>query len=92
MTEANACGTPVVAANSPGLRDAVKHGETGLLYPYGDIDALANSVVKILTDTDLREKLRQGGLDYAHKYTWDYAADKTLEVLQNLVKAKGDKK
>ena len=92
MTEANACGTPVVAANSPGLRDAVKHGETGLLYPYGDVDALADAVTRILTDEKLRSKLREGGLKNANKYTWDYAAEKTLEVLQKIVKEQREKK
>src|SRR5688572_8078905 len=35
--EANACGTTCVAADSPGLRDSVRDGTTGLLYPYGDV-------------------------------------------------------
>ena len=85
MTESNACGTPVIAANSPGLRDAVKDGETGLLYPYGDIDALANSVIEILTDDDFRDKLREGGLKCAREYTWDDAAKITIDVLEQIV-------
>jgi len=91
MTEANACGTPVVAANSPGLRDAVKHGETGLLYKYGDIQALEESILKILKDDDLRQKLRNGGLDNAKKYTWDDAARSALDVLENLVQTRKNK-
>jgi len=85
MTEANACGTPVVAADSPGLRDAVKDGKTGLLYPYGDIDALSHSIVKILSDSNLRDKLREGGLIYARKYTWDISAEMTLELMQKII-------
>ncbi|MBN2355437.1 glycosyltransferase family 4 protein, partial [candidate division KSB1 bacterium] len=37
VIEANACGLPVVAADSPGLRDSVQHNRTGILYRYGDI-------------------------------------------------------
>ena len=36
VVEAGACGTAVVAADSPGLRDSVRRDETGLLVPYGD--------------------------------------------------------
>jgi glycosyltransferase involved in cell wall biosynthesis len=85
MTEANACGTPVVAADSPGLRDAVKDGETGLLYQYGNIDALSHSIVKILYDGNLRDKLREGGLIYARKYTWDVSAEMTLELMEKII-------
>ena len=38
--EASACGTPTIAADSPGLRESVIQEETGLLVPYGDHQAL----------------------------------------------------
>jgi glycosyltransferase involved in cell wall biosynthesis len=41
--EAAACGTPTVASDSPGLRESVVDGETGILYPHGDVPALAQS-------------------------------------------------
>ena len=50
VIEANACGTPVIATDVPGLRDAVVEGRTGLLVPYGDVDALSNAVIKVLKD------------------------------------------
>src|SRR5262249_41256318 len=39
VLEAAACGTPAVATDVPGLRDAVRNGETGLLVPSGDVAA-----------------------------------------------------
>ena len=92
MTEANACGTPVIAANSPGLRDAVKDGETGILYPYGDIESLGDNIIKLLTDDNLRNKLRDGGLKSAKRYTWDDAAKITLNVLEQIVKKSNEEK
>ena len=41
VIEANAVGTPVVASDSPGLRDSVLDGKTGFLVPHGDVEALA---------------------------------------------------
>src|SRR5581483_7114696 len=42
--EAAACATPVVASNSPGIRESVVDGKTGYLVPHGDIEALANAL------------------------------------------------
>jgi glycosyltransferase involved in cell wall biosynthesis len=80
--EANACGTAVVAANSPGLRDSVVDGQTGYLYEYGDIDDLANKLKKILLDNATRRHLEQGGLQWAEKFSWDKAAKEFIEVAQ----------
>ena len=48
--EALASGTPVVATDVVGTRDVVRHGETGLLAPPGDVDALAGRVARLLDD------------------------------------------
>jgi glycosyltransferase involved in cell wall biosynthesis len=78
--EANSVGTTVVAANTPGLRDSVRHNETGLLYEYGDTDQLASHLLTILTDTDTRHRLERGALVWAEKFSWDDAA-RTFETL-----------
>lgn len=81
VLEANACGTTVIASNVPGLRDAVKDGETGLLYRYGDREDLARNVTRVLTDTVLRETLTRNALLWAADFTWDRAAEQTLALL-----------
>lgn len=48
--EAQACGTPVVASTWPGVRTVVKDGETGLLVPPQDVDALAKALRSLLED------------------------------------------
>lgn len=72
--EANACGTPVIAADVPGLRDSVRHGSTGRLYPYGDIDQLENDLYAIVNDSKLRDSLAQNGRAWAAEFDWDAAA------------------
>ena len=84
--EANACGTPVIASNVPGLKDSVMHGKTGLLFEYGDVQKLSDYLIRILSDADYREKLSQGGLSWAKRFNWDETATKTLELMENIIK------
>jgi glycosyltransferase involved in cell wall biosynthesis len=86
--EANACGTPVLASDVPGLKDSVIPGETGFLFEYGDKEKLAGLMIKIMSDSDLREKLSQGGLRWAQGFNWDKAADQALELFQTVVREK----
>jgi glycosyltransferase involved in cell wall biosynthesis len=83
--EANAVGTTVVAANSPGLRDSVRDGETGFLYEYGNTDQLADRLTRILTQTELRKHLESGGLSWAERFSWDDAARKLEQLLLKIV-------
>jgi len=84
--EANACGTPVIASNVPGLKDSVLDGKTGLLFEYGNVQELSDYLTNILSDADYREKLRQGGLAWAKGFSWDDAATETLELMENIIK------
>jgi len=83
--EANACGTPVIASNVPGLKDSVMHGKTGLLFKYADVQKLSDYLIKILSDADYREELSQEGLVWAKRFSWDEAAEKTFELIEKAV-------
>ena len=85
VVESNACGTPVVASDVPGLRDVVRDGETGLLYRHGDVPQLAGQVVRVLRDRLLRERLTAGALAWASRFNWDAAAAETLAALRSHV-------
>src|SRR5205823_1154848 len=74
VVEAGACGTAVVAADSPGLRDSVRRDETGLLVPYDDAAALADALVRVLTDAPLRMRLAAAGVRWAERFQWDDCA------------------
>ena len=82
--EANACGTPVVCADVPGLRDSARDGVTGLLYPHGDVAALADCLRRVLSDAELRGNLAVGGLEWAERFHWDEAARETETILERV--------
>ena len=84
--EANACGTPVVCADVAGLRDSARDGVTALLYPHGDIDALAERLGRVLRDTTVRETLASGGLQWAESFHWDEAARDTETLLERVTR------
>jgi glycosyltransferase involved in cell wall biosynthesis len=71
VLEANACGSPVVATDVPGLRDSVRHGETGLLSPSGDARALAANLVSVLENRELRARLARGAREWSQRFSWD---------------------
>ena len=85
VLEANACGTPVVAANVPGLIDSVVHGKTGILVPHGDPDALAQEVVALLIDADRRSKMSQAAVAWSQQFNWEQTARSCLELLTRQV-------
>ncbi len=83
--EANATGTTVVAADVPGLRDSVKDGSTGFLYPYGNVNQLAEKLLMILTDDQRRVRLERGGLEWADQFDWDVAAGRFETLLHKIM-------
>jgi len=80
--EAAGCGTPAVASDSPGLRESVRAGETGLLVPHGDVDALAAALRSLATDAALRERLSAGARAFAQSLSWERAAAETEAHLE----------
>ncbi|HEX7242247.1 MAG TPA: glycosyltransferase family 4 protein, partial [Longimicrobiaceae bacterium] len=69
--EAAACGTPTVASDSPGLRESVLHERTGLLYPHGDIDAMADAMGRLAADPSLVARYGAEARRFAEGFTWD---------------------
>ncbi len=72
--EASACGTPTVASDSPGLRETVRHGETGYVVPHGDVDALADALLRVMEPRN-RDKLGLAARSMAEEYSWEAIAD-----------------
>lgn len=83
--ESQACGTPVIASDSPGLRESIVDGETGLLVPHGNTPALA-AAMRGLLDSPVRiEILGAAGRRFAERFTWSRSADHTLRHLKQVV-------
>ena len=83
--EAAASGTPVIASNSPGIRESVRHGETGFLVPHGDIAAMADSMRFLSGERALVERLGMAARRYAEGFTWARAANETDAHLRDVV-------
>ncbi len=79
--EANACGTPVVATDVPGLCDSVRDKETGFLVPFGDVGAFAAALERLLDDAALWLRLSENGPPWAAAHNWEQAYHKTRAAL-----------
>lgn len=87
--EAAACGTPTVASDSPGLRDSVRDGRTGLLVRHGDIEALADAVARLVKDAALRQWLGEQARVFAVDFSWERTADRTEAHLRQVATTPG---
>ena len=85
VIESNACRVPVVAANSPGLRDSVVDGETGTLYDYGNLNQLADAVIDLIQNKDKRSQYESSALTWAQKWNWDESAAKAILIIENII-------
>ncbi len=83
--EAAASGTPVIASNSPGIRESVRHGETGFLVPHGDVAAMATCMRNLSDERALVERLGIAARRFAEGFTWQRAADETATHLREVV-------
>ena len=84
--EAAACGTPVVASDSPGLRESVRHGETGYLVPHGDVGAMASALDRLAGSQALVRQLGERGRGFAETFTWERSAAETEAHLEAVVR------
>jgi spore coat protein SA len=83
LIEAGAVGLPVVASRVGGMPEIIVDGETGLLTPAGDADALAEAIVALLDDGALRRRMGGAGRERAiGSYSWESVADALLRVYE----------
>jgi glycosyltransferase involved in cell wall biosynthesis len=81
-----ACGVAVVAAGVGQIEEVIRHGETGLLYPPDDIDALVSACDRLLTNPALRQRLGQSASnEVRERYTWDHNAARVIELARSLI-------
>ena len=87
--EAEACGTPVVASDSPGIRESVRHGETGFLTPHGDVTAMADAFRRIADSSALVASMGIRARAFAETFTWDRCARATEAHLRTVITTGG---
>jgi glycosyltransferase involved in cell wall biosynthesis len=88
--EAAASGTPVLASNSPGIRESVRDGETGYLLPHADVGALAAAMRRLAADRALVVRLGAAARAFAQGFTWDGAARATESHLHQVLDHRGE--
>ena len=83
VTEANACGTPAIVYNVPGLRDAVHDGYNGFVAKKNNPESLSDLMINLSDNKDYT-KLCMNSLNYAIKFDWNIAAKEFEKVLKNV--------
>ena len=85
LLDAMAAGKPIVATRTGGIPEVVVHGETGILVPPRDHDALAGAIVRLLRDADLRRGMAEAGRARACAlFSTERMVQNTLKVYQRV--------
>jgi glycosyltransferase involved in cell wall biosynthesis len=82
VTEAAACGTPSIVSDVTGLRDSVVKNKTGLiLSKEPSIKELSESMIRIVEDNSLRDKISKEAVSWAKKFSWDKSYKEFKEII-----------
>ena len=87
--EAAACATPVIASNSPGIRESVRDGETGFLVPHGATASMAAAMDRLAGSRELVEQLGVSARRFSATFTWERATNETEQHLSRLIRSAG---
>ena len=80
LTEAMACGTPIVTSDQNGLQEIA--GDAALRVDAKSPEAIADAVYRVLADADLRADLSRKGLARSLDFSWERCARETLRILE----------
>jgi D-inositol-3-phosphate glycosyltransferase len=83
--EAQACGTPVIAARVGGLPTAVRDGISGVLVDGHEAATWANHIIDVVNNDELRTKLSAGAIAHASHFGWEDTTDKLIAVYNEAV-------
>ncbi|WP_428374966.1 glycosyltransferase family 4 protein [Lichenicoccus sp.] len=79
--EALACGAALVTTDNGGCMDYARDGQTAIVVPPRNPPALADGVIRLLTDTTYRLRLAQAGHEFVQRFTWDDAVERLAQQL-----------
>ncbi|MBN1695395.1 glycosyltransferase family 4 protein [candidate division WOR-3 bacterium] len=79
--EAQSSGTPSIIPDSPGLRETVKNGVSGYIYPFGDTKMLSEILIKVLKDRKLVVEMGRQARKWAANFSWDESAKKMKGII-----------
>jgi glycosyltransferase involved in cell wall biosynthesis len=88
VAEAMAHGVPCVVTGAGGIAHTVEHGETGLVVPREDAEALAAALLRLLQDGELAARMGEEGRRRVRRVVnWDRVADDMASVIRTIVQA-----
>lgn len=82
LTEAMACGTPIITSKVNGLKEIA--GEAALFVDQENPHEIAQAISKVLTDDQLRRTLSLQGLERSKMFSWEKCARETLKIIEDL--------
>ena len=85
--ESMACGTPVVTTRTPGVTEYAKHEQNCLMVEPGDVQGLADSIIRLLTDESLYYALHSAGLETVKQYSWDYILKELAQFYEQIAQS-----
>ena len=86
LVEAMACGLPVVSFACPcGPKDIIKDEEDGLLVENGNVKALSDSLVRLMGDANLRQRMAANGIKNVQRFSIDFIAECWKELFESTV-------
>lgn len=89
VIEAMACGLPAIASDYPGVRAVIDDGETGLLVPQADPDAVAGALRRLAASDAERERMGAAGRAKAeHEWNWSRLVDRMDEAYREAIEAR----
>jgi glycosyltransferase EpsD len=81
MIEAMACGLPIIASDARGLKNCITDEQNGLLFPVDDYKALAERILRLANNKELRDKLSLGARS---SFETEYDMRKNVKPLDTL--------
>lgn len=88
LLEAMHCGKAIIASNVGGIPSILEDGRTGLLFDPGNINDLAEKIIILLKDKDLRMNLGNAGYRKVTEFTWDKVAERTVDIYKEIIQIK----
>ncbi|MDI6655647.1 MAG: glycosyltransferase family 4 protein [Candidatus Hydrothermarchaeota archaeon] len=84
VLEALASGKPLIASKTGGIQEVVEHMKNGVLVPPKNPSAIADAILKLLEDEDLRKKISANARKKAETMSWDDVAKKMLAIMREI--------
>jgi glycosyltransferase involved in cell wall biosynthesis len=85
VLDAFANGTPVIATMAGGIPEIVRHNETGMTAPVGNVEALSELLLRVLTDESLKNRLIKNAANFVKDFSKEKMAEKTLKVYSQVM-------